>query len=268
MSEMKIAIMSAMEEENELLLQQMKKPVIKTEKGMRTYHHGFLWGVEVILTISRWGKVGAATTATFLLHEFEPDLVLFTGVAAGVHPKVNIGDVVVANSLVQYDMDASPLFSPFDVPYLGVTTFVPDRIPRERLLQAAATFTSHRMHNFISPEVFEEFKLDTPKAHEGLIASTDHNLCKGEEIATLSERLPDALCVEMEGAAVAQVCYEFEVPCAIIRVISDSAQDRGQTDFQNFVQRVVASYSLGIIHTLLGKEQEPIQAKANTEKYR
>src|SRR5262249_4269300 len=100
--------MGAMPEEIEGLLGELEDVQV-TEAGMRTYHKGNLWGTSVVLVFSRWGKVAAATTATYLIEHFGVSQLIFTGVAGGVDESLRVGDVVVASTLYQHDMDASPL---------------------------------------------------------------------------------------------------------------------------------------------------------------
>ena len=123
---MPIGIMSAMREEIETLIQEIEVSE-KVIKGMRSYYKGKLWGKEVVLVFSRWGKVASATTATHLITDFNVDEILFTGVAGAVNDALEIGDVVIGDALYQHDMDASPLLEPFEVPLLGKNTL--RRIP-------------------------------------------------------------------------------------------------------------------------------------------
>ena len=109
---MTIGIISAMQEEMQTLLDNLPEPVATT-KGMRTYYHGKLFNVEVVLVFSRWGKVASATTATQLINDFAVDEIIFTGVAGAISKKVTIGDVIIGKHLYQHDVDASPLFKKF-----------------------------------------------------------------------------------------------------------------------------------------------------------
>ena len=106
---MAIGIISAMQEEMQTLLDNLQEPVATT-KGMRTYYHGKLFNVEIVLVFSRWGKVASATTATQLINDFEVDEIIFTGVAGAISKDLNIGDIIIGKHLYQHDVDASPLF--------------------------------------------------------------------------------------------------------------------------------------------------------------
>src|SRR5438309_652032 len=111
---MTIGIMSAMREEIDSLLAEMTDVEV-VEAGMRTYHRGRLWGAPAVLVFSRWGKVAAATTTTYLIEHFGVDRILFTGVAGGIDDALHVGDVVVASRLYQHDMDARPLRERFEI---------------------------------------------------------------------------------------------------------------------------------------------------------
>src|SRR3990167_6627014 len=112
---MKVGILGAMREEVESIKQLM---VIsgETHVGNREYIEGQINSIDVVLTFSRWGKVAASCTAATLIHKFNVDLVLFTGVAGAVHPLLNVGDVVIGDGHYQHDMDASPIFNKYQIP--------------------------------------------------------------------------------------------------------------------------------------------------------
>ena len=114
------------------------------EAGMRTFYVGEWVGQEVVLVLSRVGKVSAAVTTMLLLERFGVDHVIFTGVAGGIHPRLRVGDVVIGDRLVQHDMDASPLpaFERFEIPLLGKVFFESDREILSRAVAAAKRYTT------------------------------------------------------------------------------------------------------------------------------
>jgi adenosylhomocysteine nucleosidase len=114
------------------------------------------------------------------------------------------------------------LFPRFEIPLTGLTRFASDRALTERLAAAA----------------------EKPRVHRGLIASGDQFIGKRQQIVALKEALPDILAVEMEGAAVAQVCFELGIPFAVIRTISDNANDDAAVDFMRFIKTVASRYAL------------------------
>ena len=218
---MSIGIISAMKEEIQALHHQLElKSTI--EKGQRTYYHGKLFNQEVVLVFSRWGKVASATTATQLINDFEIDEIIFTGVAGGIKSKVKIGDIVIGKRLYQHDMDASPLIPKYEIPLLGKRAFQTDRIRTENLHLAAKKFMT-QIDLYLSREVLKVFQIDQPNIHFGDIASGDQFVSDKVDRDQIKKGLPEVLCVEMEGAAVAQVCFEYKIPFTIIRTISDNS---------------------------------------------
>jgi adenosylhomocysteine nucleosidase len=218
--------------------------------GRRDFHVGRLWGRPVVVTLARIGKVAAATTVTALIHRFGVGEVVFTGVAGGLGSAVRIGDVVVADHLVQHDLDATPLFPRYEVPLLGMARFPADPALSGRLAAAAAAFLAHDLGG-LPAAAHAAFGLERPQLHRGLVASGDRFIGGGAAAAALRADLPDALATEMEGAAVAQVCHEYGVPWAVVRTISDSADEHAHIDFPAFLRDVASLYSYGIIRRLI-----------------
>lgn len=245
---MRIAVISAMEEENHLLLHQLGLPRKAEERGLRTYYLGKLFGIETVLACSRWGKVAAAATTTHLIVKYGVDAVIFTGVAGAVDPHLRIGDIVLAKSLVQHDLDPRPLFNRFEVPFLGETYFQPDGELFEKTRHAIKLFLQE-FKNVIPPALRQEFQLE-PRLIEGMIASGDRFFADKEGAEQLRCLLPESSCVEMEGAAVAQVCYEYDVPLVVVRTISDAAGNSAHIDFQRFISKVASHYAVGILQHL------------------
>lgn len=242
---MPIGIMSAMREEIAALIDKIET-THKVVKGMRTYYCGRLWNKEVVLVFSRWGKVASATTATHLINDFNVSEILFTGVAGGIEPSVQIGDVVIGEELFQHDMDASPLLERFEVPLLRMKSFESDKDKNE-LLSASVDKFLETKEDFISADQLVFFGISRPRRISGQIASGDQFVSDSKMIDKIREGLPGVLCVEMEGAAVAQVCYEYKLPFNIIRTISDNADDNSHIDFPKFASQVASRYAQGII---------------------
>jgi adenosylhomocysteine nucleosidase len=239
-----IAIASAMHEELHALLPLLQRPR-RIEIAGRVFHRGRLHGHVVVLVLSGIGKVAAATTATLLVQRFGATELLFTGVAGGLHPSAKVGDVVVADALLQHDMDASPLFPRFEVPLTGRSRFDADPGRADALMAAAQRCLQ---------------SADAPRAaahvHRGLIVSGDRFVSSAAESSALRSVLPDALAVEMEGAAVAQVCADFDRPFAVLRSISDRADDAAHIDFTRFVAEVASRYTRTIVSDWL--ERRPL----------
>ena len=241
-----IAIIGAMVDEVAAIIADLKSPVQHVIAG-RTFHRGTLHGNDVVLVVSRIGKVAAASTATIAIERFGARALIFTGVAGGVAAHMQVGDIVIADALIHHDVDARPLFPQWEVPLLGVVTFATDRAWSDRALAAATAILAHdqiRAHG-------ERLGIGTPTVHRGLIASGDQFFSSAQSVDALRTALPDVLAVEMEGAAVAQVAHEYGIPCAVIRTISDRADHAAAIDFQHFVTHALAPYARALMQQLL-----------------
>lgn len=238
-----IAIISAMQEEIQALLNELKNTK-STVKGMRKYYTGTLFNKEVVLVFSRWGKVASAVTTTQLINDYKPTEIIFTGVAGAIKKQLNIGDIVIGNNLYQYDVDCSPIFKKFEIPILKKMSFKTRN--STRLIEATDLFLNNYRNN-INRDYAKEFEITNPKVIYGDIATGDQFISESEKVTKINEQLPTVQCVEMEGAAVAQVCYEYDIPFSIIRIISDKANDNATIDFPKFAKSVASYYALGIL---------------------
>ena len=243
----RIAIVSAMHQELRALLPALDKHQSATFAG-RTFHIGTMEGQPVVMTLSGIGKVAAATTATLLLQEIDVQRIVFTGAAGGLGPGVRVGDVVVARELLQHDMDASPLFPRFEVPLTGRSRFPTDPDLSAALASAALHCLQHAAER-IGETHLADFGIDSPLLPQGLVVSGDRFVATAAESEALRAALPDALAVEMEGAALAQVCADFGRPFAVIRTVSDRADDSAHVDFNRFIVDVASVYTREILAT-------------------
>ena len=246
-----LGIMGAMEEEVLLIKNAME---ITDEKKIadRIYYSGRLHDTNITLVFSRWGKVASASTATTLINTFGANFILFTGVAGAVDKTLNIGDIVIGESLYQHDMDARPIFPKFQIPLTENKLFKPRKEDIEKISAASNNFISN-INNEIDKNTLIKFSVFKPKVCIGTIASGDQfvsNAATHENLKIESEKV---LAVEMEGAAVAQVCQEHQVPYIVIRTISDKADHSASVDFKAFVKEVASHYSSGIVGKFLGK---------------
>jgi adenosylhomocysteine nucleosidase len=243
------AILSALAEEQQGLLEQLVDPREAGRAGRR-FWHGALHGQPVMLALSGIGKVAAATTATALIEAFQVERIVFTGVAGGLGDAVQVGDLVVATHFVQHDMDASPLFPRFEVPLYGQARFACDAMLTGLLLDAARLALAGSIDRSHTAATTREGVV-----HQGLIVSGDSFIATAHASSGLKSALRgaslDPLAVEMEGAAVAQVCHDYGVPFAAVRTISDRADDSADTDFGHFVTHVASRYALGIVDHLM-----------------
>jgi len=254
----RIAIAAAMHEELGALLAAMpdEAPV---RLGGREFWLGHLDGQDVVVVLSRIGKVAAAMTATLLVHEFDAERAIFTGTAGGLHGSARVGDVVVASALLQHDMDASPLFPRHEVPLYGTDRFATDpdlsaalaAAARGELDRATGGDAGGGDASGLDEAALRAFAITAPAVHTGLVVSGDRFVASAGECAALRERLPDALAVEMEGAALAQVCHDLGVPFAVVRTISDRADNSAHVDFGRFVTSIASRYSVAIVRRFL-----------------
>lgn len=247
----RIGIVGAMPEEINGIVS-LIKDVQKIVKGMRTYYIGTINDKDVVVVFSRWGKVASATTVTHLIVEFGITELYFTGVAGSVSLDLAIGDIVVASSLVQHDMDARPIMEQFEIPLLGKTELYPPKEMLDKSFSEIKKLESNKdLLRLISVEQQSVFSISNPKVFLGKIASGDKFFADSSEKENLLKVLPDVLCVEMEGAAVAQVCFEYNVPFVIVRTISDSANESSCIDFNEFVSQVASKFGIAIIQALI-----------------
>ena len=239
-----LGVLAALPEELGDLLATMRAEsgVVTHTLGRRDYHVGTVHGASCVVTLARVGKVAAAATASALIHAFDVDAIVFTGVAGGVGPGVHVGDVVVGDTLLQHDMNASPFFPCFEIPLLGRAQFDADRALAAALADACERFLADE-----GATLATRFRIRPPRVHRGLVISGDQFVASAEAVGTLRARLPDALAVEMEGAAIAQVCHEYDVPCAVVRTISDTADEHASASFASFLTELAGAYSTGIL---------------------
>ena len=246
---MRLGIISALHEEQQGLVEAMQSPQRRSH-GMRDYTLGTLWNIDAVCVLSRLGKVAAAMTASILVEKYGVTHIVFTGVAGSGDKHVKVGDIVVAEALLQHDMDARPLFARFEVPLTGLQRFATDRELSTQLAGAAEDFLRDDVSSVLKAADIAAFGLQHAQVHRGLIASGDQFISSAAHIKQLKADIPDLLAVEMEGAAVAQVCFELGVPFTVMRTISDNANEEAAVDFMRFVQSVASPYALTVIQQL------------------
>ena len=236
-----IGIIAAMDEEVAALAAALRAGCgVRTERAVGVkLEAGTLAGREVLLARSGIGKVAAATTAALLCERV--GAVLMVGTAGGLGPAVKPGDVVVADAALQHDVDARPLFRRWVVPGLGL-----DRIPTDPVLTGVLASAAGRVCAGHRAEL-AVLGLGEPVVHRGLVVSGDVFVSTSDAAAALRSDLPDALAVEMEGAAVAQVCHRGGVPFGLVRTISDSADAEAGVDFPRFLRAVAAPYARDLV---------------------
>ena len=244
-----IGILGAMAQEIDEVKALLKdKTIVKIAN--REFVVGKINGIACVVAFSKWGKVAATITATLLVQEFGVTDLFFIGTAGALADGLKVGDIVVSKRLVQHDLDARPMISRFELPLLNRIYVDSDPTLTELAGKAVTNLLENGVEKMVGEEAVKEFNLD-PTLYFGDIASGDqfvNNVEKRDEILSL---LPNVLCVEMEGAAVAQVCLEFGTPFTVIRTISDTADHNARVDFGKFIVEVANAYSRAIISEIL-----------------
>ena len=247
-----IGILVPMQEEVELLLSDLAHAET-VELASRIFYKGNLCGKEIVLAKSGIGKVASSFTASLLIHHFGVNSILVTGVAGGIADQIKVGDLAIATRAVQHDMDCSPLFPKFEIPATGITYFEADKTLTKQLQDAACTYCDLDFKNQISPEVRIELGIEKPSIHSGLLVSGDQFIGTIAQWINIINELPETLFVEMEGAAVAQVCHDSNIPWCSIRTISDKANAVAHLDFNLFLNHAAKIYTAGIVKRFLEK---------------
>ncbi len=216
----------------------------------REFVVGKIGTTRCVVAFSKWGKVAATITATLLIQEFGVTDLVFIGTAGALADGLKVGDIVVSRRLVQHDLDARPIIPRFELPLLNRMYVGSDYQLSELAGKAVSNLLEKGVENIVGEDAVKEFNL-SPKLYFGDIASGDQFINSNEKRLEILGLLPDVLCVEMEGAAVAQVCLEFGTPFTVIRTISDSADHNARVDFSKFIAEVANAYSRAIISEMM-----------------
>lgn len=222
-TEFTVGIIAAMKVEAEGICSAMTEISEKEISGIK-FFVGKLEGINAVLAVCGVGKVFAAICAQTMILEFSPDLIINTGVAGTLTDNLSIGDIAIANKLVQHDMDTSPLGDPVGM-ISGINlVYLPSSEKYSALLLKAAE------------------GYDTKKCLMGTIASGDKFISSTAEKKKIVSLFGACAC-EMEGAAVAQVCYVNNTPCCVMRAISDGGDENAFHDFPTFVKEAAKKSS-------------------------
>lgn len=209
-----IGILGAMDKEVEALISRLEGEEEEFIGGIN-FHRGTLEGKRVVIAKCGIGKVFAALAAEAMIITYSPSLIVNTGVGGALASGISVCDVVVADRLVQHDMDTSPLGDP-----KGLISGI-NKIYFE---------TSARAVNLVV-EACAELGIN---CHIGTIASGDVFVSKSEQKLSIRENFGASIC-EMEGAAIAHVAYVNNTPSCVIRAVSDSADEGSTMDYMQFL---------------------------------
>lgn len=213
---MKLGIIGAMDVEVATLKATMENKVEKTIAGS-VYVEGVLEGLPVVVVQCGVGKVNAALCVQALCDCYDVTHIVNTGVAGSLNAELDIGDFVISKDAIYHDFDChviNPNYSVGQVPGMAVRSFPAD----EMLMKLAYTAAT---------------ELGSGHAHIGTVASGDQFVCSKEQKENIVKNT-NALCTEMEGAAISHAAYRNSVPVVVIRAISDKADDSAQMDYPTF----------------------------------
>ena len=208
--------------------------ITKSTIGGIDFYEGTLAGKKVLLALCGVGKVNAAHAASMMVTHFKTKCVINVGIAGGIAPQVGIGDVVIASSLVQHDVEATAFGYA-----LGQVAGTAEAFWQacEELVKKAESAAKEHMQ-------------ESKKLHTGTIATGDQFIHAPEAKESIWNNF-STLCVEMEGAAMAQVCTIAKVPFVAIRAISDKADGTAHEDFPTFAAET-AELSSAIVMDMVG----------------
>lgn len=227
-----------------------EKTIVKIAN--REFVVGKIGTVRCVVAFSKWGKVAASITATLMIQEFAVTDLFFIGTAGALAEGLKVGDVVISKRLVQHDLDARPIISRFELPLLNRVYIDSDPDLTDLAGRAVSRLINKGVENMVGQEVAKAFDLH-PTLHFGDIASGDQFINSDEKRMEILGLLPNVLCVEMEGAAVAQTCLEFGTPFTVIRTISDTADHNARIDFGKFIIEVADAYSRAIVTEIMNE---------------
>lgn len=228
-----IAILGAMDAEIEKLLPEISQRQVHTVAA-NTYYTGLIQGKPVVVARSGVGKVNAAITTYVLINEFNVRSIIFTGIAGAASPELNVADVVISTELVQHDVDLTVFGAP-----KGLLDGYDDRyFYADKKLQALAVNAA-------------KDAVGQARVHSGIIATGDQFIADKAVVNMLLKEF-NAMAVEMEGAAVAQVADMFDIPFVVIRTISDKADGSAHLAYEE-AKQVTADNSVAITLNMIGK---------------
>ena len=230
-----IGIIGAMDVEVRMLQDDMTEKK-ETKIGFDIYIQGNLYGKPAVVVQCGPGKVNAAICTQNMINMFHPDRIVNVGVAGAGSKEIHVGDVVIGTSAVQHDMDTSPIGDPVGL----VSKINLIRIPCDDMLVQKLTAAVKKTGMGGS-------------CFTGVIATGDHFI-NDESRRNRIHEMFDSLAVEMEGAAVAHACYVNNIPCGILRTISDESNGESPLTYADFA-RQAAEQAQKVIRNFMGADR-------------
>ena len=233
----KTGIIGAMEEEVESLRKELTGAKTTTLAGMEFYE-GKMDGVDVVIVRCGMGKVNAGICANTLINNFRCTKVINTGVAGSLDNQIDIGDIVVSVDACQHDFTVEDIgFKKGEIPYTGLSAFPADATMRKKAVEAV---------HAAAPDV---------QVFEGRVCTGDQFISSKEQKETIKSNF-GGMCCEMEGGAIAQVCYLNDTPFVIIRAISDKADDSEEMNYELF-KKDAAEHCASVVQYMITHDQTP-----------
>lgn len=229
---MKIGIIVATDQEIEETRKILKNFVSEKIFGLE-FFTGNILNKDVILVKCGIGKVNAGRTAQIMIDKFEPNYIVNIGAAGAINPELNIKDIVIGNKLVQYDFDISSLGDAEKGEISGIGKYLESD---KKLVDVCKDVLENKMQRYFNYKI-------------GTIATADV-FCSDKKQAEQIRKEFNAECVEMEGAAIAQVCYLDSIPFLVIRGISDSPNGNNGIDYYSYCN-IAARQSANILENIL-----------------
>ncbi len=257
-----VAILGAFDEEVTLLEKQLVNPKAHTIEGIQ-FLTGTLNEQNVVIARTGVGKVNAAMTATLIIEHFHPNQVIFTGVAGGLNPDLQLGDIVIAEKTAQHDLGR---LESAEIENTGVKNPIDGRrnpvfFPADsELLQTAEAARENLELNPLQTPQGERH----PRIVKGTVVTGDMFVAFDAKRTALHKKL-GADAVEMEGAAVAQICWQHSVPCLVIRSLSDNAGTSASEDFKKY-HKIAARNSAALVTRIISRlhSEQSMQPDAPT----
>lgn len=227
----KIAIIGALDAEIEILINSMSQKS-ETIIGKTTYYEGKLSKKNVVIFKCGVGKVNAAIGSNTAILKFNATKIIFTGIAGAIDPSLNILDIVISTDLVQHDFDLTGFGCP-----LGL-------IDGEKSIKFKASKELIKLAYDSAIKILGEDKVTT-----GTIATGDQFVANKERVFFIGETFK-AKATEMEGASVAQVASNYDIPFVVLRAMSDKADGSAHMDYSEF-KSLAADHSAKIVLNML-----------------
>lgn len=210
-----IGIICAMNKEARGIIERMTEVTSDEISGV-TFNKGKINGKDCVVAVCGIGKVFAALCAQTMILRYSPSLIINSGVAGGLHPSLKVCDITVATSLVQHDMDTSAMGDPKGlISGINIINIPTDEEATARLTAAAQTCGINVIN--------------------GVIATGDKFVASSEDKKSIVDNF-SAIACEMEGGAIAQVCYVNKTPVCVMRAISDGGDDSASLDYPTFAK--------------------------------